>query len=61
MFDQHAEPLPRLFLGESVNGNIVECCLQGSRPLYNNVLTEFQLTYTVTIGLGFRRWVLVSC
>lgn len=46
--DQHAEPLRRSFLAESVNGNLVECCSRGSRPLYTNVLTEFQLTYTGT-------------
>lgn len=46
--DQHAEPLPRSFLAESVSGNIVECCSRGSRPLYTNVLAEFQLSYTGT-------------
>lgn len=44
--DQHAEPCPRSFLAESVDGNLVECSSRGSRPLYTNVLSEFQLRYT---------------
>lgn len=47
--DQHATPLPRSVLAESVQGNLVECCGKGSRPLYTNVLLEFQMSYTDTI------------
>jgi tetratricopeptide (TPR) repeat protein len=46
--DQHAEALPRSFLAESVHGNLVECSGRGSRPLYTNVLTGFQLSFTST-------------
>jgi hypothetical protein len=46
--DQRAEPLPRSFLAESVNGALVECSARGSRPLYTNVLAEFQRSYTGT-------------
>ncbi|KAG0629060.1 hypothetical protein M758_1G073700 [Ceratodon purpureus] len=46
--NQRAEPLPRSFLAESVSGNLVECSGLGSRPLYTNVLAEFQLSYTGT-------------
>lgn len=44
--EQHATPLPRSFLAESVNGTLVECSSRGSRPLYTNVLAEFQMRYT---------------
>jgi len=43
--EQHAAPLPRSFLVESVNGNLVECSSRGSRPLYTIVLAEFQMRY----------------
>ncbi|KAG0595527.1 hypothetical protein M758_UG174100 [Ceratodon purpureus] len=46
--NQSAVPLPRSFLAESVNGSLVECSGRGSRPLYTNVLAEFQLSYTGT-------------
>lgn len=44
--DQPAVPLTRSFLAEAVSGDLVECCARGSRPLYTNVLAEFQLSYT---------------
>lgn len=46
--EQHAAPLPRSFLAESVSGNLVECSGRGSRPLYANVLADFQLRYAGT-------------
>nr|PNR53781.1 hypothetical protein PHYPA_007456 [Physcomitrium patens] len=52
--DQHAEPLPRSFLAESVNGTLVECNGKGSRPLYTNVLTELQLSYLGTSSTEVR-------